>query len=121
MERVADNLYDVGLNGQGLEKLEQNVELMEKHWREFCMEVQPFKSYLGSKTSLVFQFPKVYYRCELAAIEAGEKEKAQLYRKKSLEAAGAISKNYQRIMLESGRKGAEDLAAMIELIKNLGS
>ena len=39
MERVADNLYDVGLNGQGLEKLEQKVELMQKHWREFCIEV----------------------------------------------------------------------------------
>ena len=63
----------------------------------------------------------MYYRCELAAIEAGETEKVEFYRKKSLEAAGAISQNYQRIMLESGRKGAEDLAAMMELIKNLGS
>ena len=34
------------------------------------------------------QFPKLYYRCELAAIEAGEKERALLYRKKSLDAAG---------------------------------
>ena len=34
------------------------------------------------------QFPKLYYRCELAAIEAGEKERALMYRKKSLDAAG---------------------------------
>ena len=36
------------------------------------------------------QFPKLYYRCELAAIEAGEKERALMYRKKSLDAAGNI-------------------------------
>lgn len=70
---------------------------------------------------MVFQLPKVYYRCELAAIEAGEREKGQLYREKSLEAAGAISQNYQKMMVESGRQGAEDLAAMMELIKILGS
>ena len=62
----------------------------------------------------------MYYRCELAAIEAGETEKAQKYRKKSLEAAGAISHNYQKIMVEFGRKGADDLAAMIEMFKTLG-
>ena len=39
MEKVGDSLYHVGLNGQGLEKLEQKVELMEKHWEEFSMEV----------------------------------------------------------------------------------
>ena len=39
MERVADDLYDVGLNEQGLEKVEQQVELMEKRWEEFCMQV----------------------------------------------------------------------------------
>ena len=43
------------------------------------------------------------------------------YRKKALEAAGAISQNYQKMMVEYGRKGAEDLAAMMELIKILGS
>ena len=63
----------------------------------------------------------MYYRCELGAIEAGEREKGQLYRKKSLEATGAISQNYQKMMVDSGRKGSEDLAAMMELIKILGS
>ena len=58
MERVADNLYDVGLNGQGLQKLEEKVELMERHWEEFCIEVQPFKTFLGSKTSFGFPVSK---------------------------------------------------------------
>ena len=40
LEREAENLCDVGLLGKGLQKLEQKVELMEKHWEEFCLEVQ---------------------------------------------------------------------------------
>ena len=39
LEAVADNLYEVGLTGQGLRKLEEKLELIEKHWEEFCMEV----------------------------------------------------------------------------------
>ena len=49
LERVADNLYDVGLNGQGLQKLEQKVELMEQHWKEFCMEVTLWNNFSGLK------------------------------------------------------------------------
>ena len=40
MEREAESLCDVGLLGKGLQKLEQKVELMGKHWEEFCLEVQ---------------------------------------------------------------------------------
>ena len=42
----------------------------------------------GPHHSVFLQFPKLYYRCELAAIEAGEKERALMYRKKSLDVAG---------------------------------
>ena len=63
----------------------------------------------------------MYFRCELVAIEAGDREKAQMFKKKSLDLAGSISDNFRRIMLESGREQAEELSAMIELIKNLGS
>ena len=44
-----------------------------------------------------------------------------MFKKKSLDLAGSISDNFRRIMLESGREQAEELSAMIELIKNLGS
>ena len=117
LEREAENLCDVGLLGKGLQKLEQKVELMEKHREQFCLEVQHLLSFI-----IVFsQLPKMYFRCELGAIEAGEREKAQMFKKKSLDLAGTISDNFRRIMLESGREQAEELSAMIELIKNLGS
>ena len=55
LERVADNLYDVGMYGQGLEKLEQKVELMERHWEEFCLEVKSSK--IISRILKIFGFP----------------------------------------------------------------
>ena len=117
LEREAENLCDAGLLGKGLQKLEQKVELMEKHWEEFCLEVQHLFSFIISFS----QLPKMYFRCELGAIEAGDREKAQKFKKMSLDLAGSISDNFRRIMLESGREQAEELSAMIELIKNLGS
>ena len=117
---MADNLYEVGLTGQGLRKLEEKLELMEKHWEEFCMEVPLLNNLLDLK--LLW-----FSSCQRCTTDVSwpllkqEREKGQLYREKSLEAACAISQNYQKMMVESGRQGAEDLAAMMELIKILGS
>ena len=59
LETVADNLYDLGLSGQGLEKLEEKLELMEKHWEGFCMEVPPLFNHLSDLKLLWFSsFPR---------------------------------------------------------------
>ena len=41
---------------------------------------------------LIVQIPLAYSHCEVVAREAGQKQKEAMYRKKVLEAAGAISK-----------------------------
>ena len=47
--------------------------------------------------------PEAYRHCEVAAGQAGQKQKEVMYSKKSLEAAAAISKIFERIQIESKR------------------
>ena len=50
----------------------------------------------------------------MTAFEAGEKEKGKMYRNKSLNAAAAISKNYQKLILELCRSEAGELPDIME-------
>ena len=55
-----------------------------------------------------------FYSGVLAVFKAGEKEKGMMYRNKSLNAAAAISKNYQKLILELCRSEAGELPAIME-------
>ena len=51
--------------------------------------------------------PEAYRHCEVAAGQAGQKQKEVMYRKKSLEAAAAISKIFKRIYEKTGQAQAK--------------
>ena len=50
---------------------------------------------------------QAYGHCEVAAREAGQKQKEAMYRKKSLEVAAAISKIWENKMIMIKAKQAE--------------
>ena len=56
--------------------------------------------------------PVAYGLCELAAWYAGENQKEEMYRKKSLEAAAAISKIFERDFT--------DIADLKEMLEGFG-
>ena len=61
---------------------------------------------------------EAYSHCEVAAREAGQKQKEAMYKKKSLEAAAAISKIWERSMVKDKQEKAKkmtDLKDMMEL------
>ena len=59
--------------------------------------------------------PEAYRHCEVAAGQAGEKQKEVMYGKKSLEAAAAISKIFERIQIKSKQQAeARQMAALVE-------
>ena len=62
---------------------------------------------------------EAYGHCEIAARDAGQKQKEEMYRKKSLEAAAAISKIWERDLIkdkqEEEAKRKADLKGMVEL------
>ena len=45
-----------------------------------------------AKDSKIFQFPGALHQCELAAREAGNREKEVMYKKKATDAAASISR-----------------------------
>ena len=67
---------------------------------------------------LIVQIPLAYSHCEVVAREAGQKQKEAMYKKKSLEAAAAISKIWERSMVKDKQEKAKkmtDLKDMMEL------
>ena len=46
------------------------------------------------------QFPGAYHQCELAAREAGKRQKEVLYKRKATEAAAAISEIFEKTLLD---------------------
>ena len=63
--------------------------------------------------------PAAYNLCQLAAWDAGEKQKEAMYRKKSLEAAAAISKISERNLIEINEKAARQMADLKEMMKRV--
>ena len=62
---------------------------------------------------------KVYSHCEAVAREAGQKQKEAMYRKKSVEAAAAISKIWER-RVRQGKARQDEATKMEETMKRLG-
>ena len=108
---------------KALKRFEERLRLMETNWDEFCLlvtnitrkpgfsehkTIKLFASnpdakismYLFADDSSVFQFPGALHQCELAAREAGNKEKELLYNKKATDAAASISRIFQRTLSE---------------------
>ena len=90
---------------KALKKLEDKVALMEASWEEFCLLVKLFVDLHRKKTKNTFmrkyiQFPGAYHQCELAAREAGKREKEVLYKRKAFEAAAAISEIFEKTLLD---------------------
>ena len=59
----------------------------------------------------------VYNQCGDAAREAGQKQKEAMYRKKSLEAGGAISKIFERNMIKAKQEEARKMEASEEMME----
>ena len=64
--------------------------------------------------------PEAYRHCEVAAVQAGQKQKEVMYRKKSLEAAAAISKIFKRIYEKTGQAQAKKRADLEEMMERFG-
>ena len=65
------------------------------------------------------QMREVYSHCAQLARDAGQKKKEAKYKKKSLEAAGAISKIYKQIQIEQHLEEEEE-AEMVKIMKSFG-
>ena len=64
--------------------------------------------------------PEAYRHCEVAAGQAGQKQKEVMYRKKSLEAAAAISKIFKRIYEKTAQAQGRQRADLEEMMGRLG-
>ena len=62
---------------------------------------------------------EVYSHCATAARDGGQKRKEAKYKKKSLEAAGAISKIYVRIQVEQNEEDEREEAEMKRIMRSL--
>ena len=56
--------------------------------------------YICAKNSNKFQFPGALHQCELAARDAGNREKEVMYKKKASDAAASISRIFERTLSE---------------------
>ena len=64
--------------------------------------------------------PEAYRHCEVAAGQAGQKQKEVMYRKKSLEAAAAISKIFKRIYEKTAQAQGRQRADLEEMMGRFG-
>ena len=115
LDNEAKQLYSFGLRSQSIQKMEQMLELVDENLDQFCTEVTPLETF-GTNCLLIFPFqlPLIYFYSALAAFKQGEKEKGMMYRNKALTAAAAISKNYQKLVLELCRSEAGELPDIME-------
>ena len=60
---------------------------------------------------------EVYGHCEEMAREAGKKEKQAMYSKKSLEAAAAVSKIFERVQIMKKLEKSTRMIAVKEMLK----
>ena len=60
---------------------------------------------------------EVYGHCEEIAREAGKKEKQAMYNKKSLEAAAAVSKIFERVQIMKKLEESTKVNALKEMLK----
>ena len=60
---------------------------------------------------------EVYGHCEEMAREAGKKEKQAMYNKKSLEAAAAVSKIFERVQIMKKLEESTRMIAVKEMLK----
>ena len=60
---------------------------------------------------------EVYGHCEEIAREAGKKEKQAMYNKKSLEAAAAVSKIFERVQIMKKLEESTRMIAVKEMLK----
>ena len=60
---------------------------------------------------------EVYGHCEEMAREAGKKEKQAMYNKKSLEAAAAVSKIFERVQIMKKLEKSTRMIAVKEMLK----
>ena len=94
-------LKSIGLHSQSQQKMDQHLELVEENFDQFCTEVRTLETFGTDFFSMFpFQLPSMYFCGALTAFAVGEEEKGMMYRTKSLNAAAAISKNYQKIILK---------------------
>ena len=63
---------------------------------------------------------EVYSHCAQLARYAGQKKKEAKYKKKSLEAAGAISQIYKQIQIEHHLEEEREEAEMEKIMKSFG-
>ena len=63
---------------------------------------------------------EVYSHCAQLARDAGQKKKEAMYKKKSLEAAGAISQIYKQIQIEQHLEEEREEAEMEKIMKSFG-
>ena len=60
---------------------------------------------------------EVYGHCEEMAREAGKKQKQAMYNKKSLEAAAAVSKIFERVQIMKKLEESTRMIAVKEMLK----
>ena len=60
---------------------------------------------------------EVYGHCEVMAREAGKKEKQAMYNKKSLEAAAAVSKIFERVQIMKKLEESTKVNELKEMLK----
>ena len=60
---------------------------------------------------------EVYGHCEQMAREAGKKQKQAVYNKKSLEAAAAVSKIFERVQIMKKLEESTRMIAVKEMLK----
>ena len=60
---------------------------------------------------------EVYGHCEQMAREAGKKQKQAMYNKKSLEAAAAVSKIFERVQIMKKLEESTRMIAVKEMLK----
>ena len=66
------------------------------------------------------QMREVYSHCAQLARDAGQKKKEAIYKKKSLDAAGAISQIYKQIQMEKHLEEEREQAEMEKIMKGFG-
>ena len=72
---------------------------------------------LDSAVKVFAQMYEVYGHCEQMAREAGKKQKQAMYNKKSLEAAAAVSKIFERVQIMKKLEESTKVLALKEMLK----
>ena len=123
MEKEYFFLLERGQSFGAMKRMEQRVELMEKNLDKFSNQVaglisEIFKTPINIKHMIAFftQMSDAYGKCEVAAREAGMERTEEMYREKSLEAAAAISKIYEREQIQAKAALKEEM----EMMKMMG-